>query len=170
MVGREGFLAGEVRDRAGDLEDPVIGTGGEVKLLDRTLQQVAHRGVDRAVAPDLGMAHARVVGRLGAGKPLQLPGARGGDSSGHGRRAFAGLFGTQFGQGQGRRLDVEIEPVEQRAAEPGAVTLDLGRGAAAFAPAVAEITAGALVCCQSVRSRSPAGDRSRLGTLSTLRP
>ena len=54
-----------------------------------------------------------------------------------------GLGPPQFLDGERRRLDVEIDAVEQRAADARAVALDLRGRAAALMARVAEVAAGA---------------------------
>jgi len=45
--------------------------------------------------------------------------------------------------GNPRRLDVQVDAIEQRAGEAAAVALQLWRGAAAVVPGIAEVAAGA---------------------------
>jgi hypothetical protein len=54
------------------------------------------------------------------------------DARAHSHRGLAGLLGAQFGEGKRRRLDMEIDAIEERAADARAVALDLRRRAAAL--------------------------------------
>lgn len=55
------------------------------------------------------------------------------------------MLAAQFGQAQGGGLDVDVDAVEERAADASAVALDLGRGATALVLRVAEVAAGARI-------------------------
>ena len=55
---------------------------------------------------------------------------------------FTGVFAGQFLIAQGRHFDLDVDAVEQRAGDFGAVALDLQRRAGAFLLRVGEIAAG----------------------------
>jgi hypothetical protein len=96
------------------------------ELFHGVLEQVAERGVDGAVSPDLGVRHPGVGGDARAAQPGEFALTGGVDALPDGRGSFAGLGGAQFREGKGGRLDVQVDPVQQRAADAGAVALDLG--------------------------------------------
>jgi len=73
--GFNAFGAGQVGDGAGDLENPVVGAGGQVELLHRLLQQVAERRVEVTMLLDLGLGHAGVGLHRGRVKTGALHGA-----------------------------------------------------------------------------------------------
>src|SRR5688572_3781118 len=58
---------------------------------------------------------------------------------------FAGFFGAEFGDGKCGRFNVQVDPVEEWAADLGTIALNLGGRAATFVLRVAEISARARV-------------------------
>jgi hypothetical protein len=58
-------------------------------------------------------------------------------------RRLRGRIGAQFRVGKSGRLNVQVDPVEQRSADPRPITLDLGRRAATTMPFVAQMPARA---------------------------
>jgi hypothetical protein len=144
---------GEVGDGAGDFEDAVVGAGGEGELFHGLLEELAGFGINGAVGADLGVGHAGVAGGEaggGVGEAGGLAGAGGDDAVAEVGGGFAGFLGLAFGEGEGGGFDVEVNAVEEWSGDAGAVALDLGRGAAAFAFGVAEVAAGAWVRCPFV--------------------
>ena len=127
------------------------------------LQEVAEGAVDHAVFADLRVRHAGVAGDFAALETRVLAVARGLDSGADGFGGFTEFFVAQVGDGERGCFDVDVDAVEERAADARAVTLDLRGRAAAFVFGVAEVAAGAPVCCQSVRSRFGLLDRSQKG-------
>jgi hypothetical protein len=107
----------------------------------RGVQEAQCGGLERAVAVDVG-ALQRLVGtalaRLG-----DL--ARGGHASADGRARFAWRGVEQFVRGDGQHLDVQVDAVEQRAAELALVAQHLvGRAAAGLAGRT-QVSAGARI-------------------------
>ena len=119
----------------------VIGAGGEGEFFHRLLEEVAERNIERAMATDLGMSHASIYRGGGAREPRGLAIASGLNPGAYQGTGFTEVVGSQFGDGKSGSLDVEVDPVEQRPADAGAVALDLGRGAAAAVPGVAQMAA-----------------------------
>ena len=146
----DGFGLGEVGDGAGDLEDAVVGAGGQRELFHGLLEQVAHAGIERAVALDLRRGHTGVGREARAAETDELVLAGQFDALAHGGGRLAGLVGAQLGDGERRRLDMDVDAIEQRSADAGAVALDLGRRAPALVLRIAEVAARAFVCCQCV--------------------
>ena len=159
MRGLDFVGAGEVGDGAGDLEDAVVGARGKRKPFHRLLQQVAEGRIERAVFAEVGLRHAGIAGNLRAGKARVLAVAGGLDAGAQGGRGFTGFFRTQFGQREGGCLDMQVDAVEQRAADACAVTLDLHGRAAAGVPGVAEVAARAVSV--GAESRQPGINRAR---------
>jgi hypothetical protein len=144
--GLDALGTGEVGDGAGDFQNAVVSSGGEGELFHRLLEQVTEGGIDPAVFADLRVRHAGVGGGFGAGETGLLHRAGGVNPRSNHSRGFAGLFRAKIADGQGRGFDVKIDAVEQRAADAGAVTLDLRGRAPAFVLRIAEIAAGAGFC------------------------
>lgn len=134
----------QIGDGAGDFQDAVIGAGGKCKFLHGVLELLAKRCVEGAVFTDVGLLHAAVATLGGMVLvALELDRTCGGATVADRGGGFAGLGGTQFFDAEGGCLDVNIDAVEEGAADAGSVALDLGEGAAAGVGGVAGITTGA---------------------------
>ena len=134
----------QVGDGPGDFENAVVGAGGKCKFLHGVLELLAKRCVEGAVFTDVGLLHAAVA-TLG-GMVVEAPeldrtccGATGADWG----RGFARLGGTQLFDAESGCLNVNIDAVDEGAADAGAVALDLGEGATAGVDGVSGITTGA---------------------------
>lgn len=102
--------------------------------------------VERAELLYLTVAHPGVaVGFSPAGKPVLLAGA-GFDHpfADHGRR-LGGLVARELAVLDGGSFDVDIDPVQQWAGDPGAIFFHLARRAPALAGGISEVTARARV-------------------------
>ena len=135
----------QVRDGPADLQDAVVGARGEPQPVERLFQQRVPRVAqaaefvqavrrDPGVAGDPGAAEALVLERAGRVDPRA-------DRRGALRR-FAGIELFEF---DGRDLDVQVQPVQQRAGDPGEVAGDRLRRAGAAPRGMPEIAAGARV-------------------------
>ncbi len=135
---------GEVGEGAGDFEDAVVGAGGEVHVVHGVLEVGAAFGVELTVGFHLSRGHGAVdVGAGAFGEALGLDGAGlldAGADGGGGFALFGGGEGFVVDEGD---FDMEIDAVEERAADALAVFLDEGRATAAFAFGIAIIAAGA---------------------------
>ena len=92
------------------------------------------------------MRHACVTavgGKLGLGKAFVLDRTGGFAAGAHDLGAFARLGFAQFFDSQRRCFDMEVDAVEERAADFGAVALDLRHGATALARPVSGVATGA---------------------------
>ena len=139
----DALRAGEIGDGARHFKDPIIRPGGKRKLFHGVLEQVTEGGIDSTMTPDLRMRHPRVGGDPRSGKALQLPCAGGLNAVPQGSRGLARRRRAQIRHRQRRRLNMEIDPVEQGAADARPVALDLRRRAAALMAGIAQIAAGA---------------------------
>src|SRR4051812_9494904 len=117
MWRRDPLRAGEVRDGAGDLEDAVVSAGGERELFHRLLQQVTERRVEGAVFLELRGGHAGIGGQFGAAEAGELRLPRLLDPPADRGRGFTGPVAPEFGNGQGGCLDVQVDAIEQWAAD-----------------------------------------------------
>jgi nickel/cobalt transporter (NicO) family protein len=114
-------------------------------LLHGLLEEPGGGGVDGAVFTDLRVGHAGVArGKTGGriGETGGLAGAGGDDAGAQGGGGFARFFRLDFGKRERGGFDVEVDAVEQRAGDAGAVALNLRRGAAALTFGVSQISAG----------------------------
>jgi len=75
MGGLDPFAAREVGDGSGDLEDAVVGAGGEGEAIDRLRQESARRRRELAVLPEVARRHLGVGGDAGASEAIPLDGA-----------------------------------------------------------------------------------------------
>jgi len=134
----------EVGEGAGDLEDAVVGAGGEIEVVHRLLQQGVGLGFELAVLADELGGHGAVGGDSGVlGKTLLLDEPAALHPLADGLRILAAAIAArQLFVVHGRDFDVEVDAVEQRAGDPLAVFLDLAGGTAAFPFRVTEVTAG----------------------------
>ena len=132
----------EVGDGARELQDAVVGARGEMQLVDGGAQQRLHGIGERAELADVARAHLRVVRHRQPGKAALLDGARLPHALAHGRRGFARLGGEQLVMAQARHLDVDVDAVENGAAEARLILRHLRRRAGAGARGVAKKSAG----------------------------
>src|SRR5579885_70092 len=143
--GGDGFGAIEVGDRAGDLENAVVGAGGEAEAGHGTLKQALAVRRDVAVFPDLARAHLRVAVNLFSFEALQLALARLDDARADFRRTFSARTLPQFAVLHGGHVDVDIDAVEQRPGNFRDVALNHRRGTGALARRIVEEPARARV-------------------------
>jgi hypothetical protein len=134
----------QVGDRAGQLEHAVVGPRREVQLAHRRLHQPLPGAVERAVRAHLGRPHIGVGQQPGATEALGLAHARRRDPLAHGAGGLALPFRSQFFVIHAWHLDVDVDPVEQRAGDALLVARDnRGRvGAGLLAVAVIAAWAG----------------------------
>src|SRR5690242_7250072 len=93
-------------------------------------------------------SHARVTVDGGLVlKTLLLKFSRANDAFANGSGTFLGSFAGNVAIFDGRHLDVQIDPMKQRAGNALTVTLHLQRAAPAFALKIAEVAAGTWVHC-----------------------
>src|SRR5215831_17404698 len=110
-------------DSAGDLEDAVVTARGKAQAAHRLLEEPGALGRRRAEAAHLASAHPSVHACSGAGQARALSLTCRLDPRADDRRGFASSP-REIGIGHGGHLEVEIDPVEERAREPGEVLLD----------------------------------------------
>jgi hypothetical protein len=125
-----GFI--QVGDGAGDFENAVVGAGGEAHPTDRHFERALAGIVECADLADIAGRHAGVVESARA-----LYGAGLFHAGADFRRRLGSGIATQFLKGDGWNLDVDIDAVEQGAADLAQIVRDLARGAAALASGIA---------------------------------
>ncbi|SVD24821.1 uncharacterized protein METZ01_LOCUS377675, partial [marine metagenome] len=107
----------EVGDRAADFQNPVVRAGAQVQFVHRHSQQVLRLVGELAMLLDVAGLHAGVAGDVVVSAEallLKLPG--GNDAFTDARRRFSVAIGRDFLKLYLGHLDVQIDPVEQRAA------------------------------------------------------
>lgn len=92
---------------------------------------------------DLGSRHPGVCEGALVGEAGTLPIAGGHDPLADGGRGLGGFVGANLGEREGGGLDVDVDPVEKRPADAGAVAFYLRGRASAPLPGVAQVAAGA---------------------------
>jgi len=111
-----------------------MGTSGKVHLLHGVFKIAFALGVELAALADLLRAHGGIGGELGGFKTRYLDLPRGGDSfADHGGGLAGDGVGGELAEIDERHLNVDVDPIQQRAGDALAVVLDLADGAAALA-------------------------------------
>ena len=148
MVGGEGFAAIEVGQGAGDLEDAVMGAGGEIQG-DHGLFEIGFAfGVELAVAADLPRGHGGVGARLGPAEAAFLTFPRLDDAFADAGGGFAGGAVGKFAVFDQRDFHMEVDAVQQGSGDSLEIVFDLPRGAPAFAFRITVVAARAGVECR----------------------
>ena len=117
----DAVASGQVRDGAGDFQDAVVGASAERELFHRLLEHFAERGVERDVGADLRVAHAGVGRELSPRVTRELTFACGLYPSANDSRTFTRRRILQLTDRERGRLDVDVDAVEQRAANARSV-------------------------------------------------
>ena len=136
-----GFGACQVGDGAGDFQAAVNAPARPAEPRRRNVQEFRRRRVKLALRIDR-LAFERLVGAALAAHRA-LPGLR--DAAADGVARLAGRRVHQFVGGQAADFDMQVDPVQQRAAELALVARDLVGRAAAGAQIRAQIAARARV-------------------------
>lgn len=139
MRGGDMFFACEVGEGSRHFQDAVVCACGEGKFFHGAPEDVGLGGVEDAVFADSLVRHASVAGS--GAKPGFLYPTSGCDAVAHDGGGFAGFGRLEFLDAERRRLDMQVDAVEQRAGNAGAVFLNLHGGAAADMAFVAEVAA-----------------------------
>jgi len=137
--------ARKVGNGAGNLEDSVVGAGGEGKLLHSILEEVAKALIESTMLTDLTVRHESVGGGTGAGKTLELELAGANDPFPNRGGAFTFLLAAQFFDGERGCLNMDIDAIKKRAADLCTVPLDLSGCAAGFPAFCSRIAIGGRV-------------------------
>ena len=125
-------MSGEVGEGAGDFEDSVVGSGGEVHLVHGIFEQVPAVVVEGGVGfHDAGRHGGSAADIRLAGEAGGLHGAGGFDAGADGIGRFTGVVAVE--EVEGGDYERDVTSVEVRAGEPLAVRAELVRGAAALA-------------------------------------
>lgn len=130
---------GQVGDGAGHFQGAVRGAGRPAQARGGSLQELGGGGLQQHMGVDL----LAVQGLVGTALALDGALARLGHALADGRGGFAGRGAQQLLRGQSGHFNVQVDAVEQRAAELGLVARDLVGRAAAGALHRAEVAAGA---------------------------
>lgn len=94
---------------------------------------------------DLRMGHAGVGGGARVRETRELAFAGGLDAGADVGGGLGGLLGAELVDRERGRFDVQVDAIQERAADAGAVALDLRGGATALVLRVAQVAAGARV-------------------------
>ena len=125
-------VAVEIGEGTRDLEDAVIGAGGEAHLFGRLLQETLALPVGLRDAFDLGGRTMGIAGRAGQAEALvalRLQGMGGSDARHDVGRGFRRLRLDQVGGRHRRHVDADVDPVHQRAGDAGLVVGGAARAA-----------------------------------------
>jgi hypothetical protein len=153
-------VAFEIGDRAGDLENAEVGARREPHAVGGGHEQVAGGRFDARVAVEPVAGRLRVAGHVrdrGVARVLAL--ACGRDPGAHGFGALAGGTSADGSGRDGADADVHVDPVGERAREPGEVALDVGRRTGAVRVGLAGAPARAGVHRTDQREAGRVGER-----------
>jgi hypothetical protein len=132
MLGGDTFIVVEVGDGAGDFEDAIMGARAQPHAPHRHFERAFAGGIELAQPPQVA---GRDVGVIVAASLLDRP--RGTDAIAHLGGRNTAILSTQLLIRHGGHFDVQIDAVQQRAAELAQIALDNGAGAAALMRGVA---------------------------------
>ena len=124
----------QIGDGAGDFENAVVGTGAEVEILHGMAEHFEGGVVEGAEFFDLAVRHPGIGGGFSlTGEPVFLDTTRLKNAI----EDFCGRLGRaatrELLECHGRRFDMDVDAVEERAGDAVAITLDLNAGATALA-------------------------------------
>ena len=132
----------EIGNSARNLEYPVVSTGGKPQPVNGGFQKCAGRSIRSTEFSDLTAGHLGIAIHRKLRKPLGLYGpSRGNPASNCGRRLFEATA-HQVLVGDGRHIDMNVDPVQKGPGNLGTIFVDLLGRAAAFVLGIREITAG----------------------------
>ncbi len=111
VFGLDAFHPYEVGDRAGDLEDAVVGAGAELEVLHRVAEHLLGGGIERAELLDLGVTHPGIAGGFAsAAEPVGLPSAGPDNTLADRERRLGWLVTGEVAVVDGGSFDMEVEP------------------------------------------------------------
>jgi transcriptional regulator with XRE-family HTH domain len=125
----------QIGDGSRDFEDAVEGTDGEAEAAEGVVEKLLAGAIDAAGVAGGGGGGAE-AGELAVAGLLDALGDLGG--------GFAG-GGAQLAQGEGGELDVEVDAVEERAGDAGAVALDGGGRTGTLVTGISQMPARTLL-------------------------
>jgi len=152
VVGGDILVPGEVGEGAGDFQESIMCSRGEVQLMQGVFEQFAAGVIELGMGFHDAGRHGGVAADVGFFREARcLYGAGGFDAGADAFGRFAGVAAVEVAEFKGRHFDVDVDAVEERAAEPLAIRAELVRGAAALAFRVGEITAGGRITAEPKR-------------------
>src|SRR5262245_12700780 len=113
----------EIRNRARDPQDAVVGASRKPQPRDCILHQLLAFAIQFAKATERARGHLGVTENAEGLETPRLALPSGQDTLADSRRFFALFVLGQFLVFHGRTLDVQVDPVEQRTGDAGRVTL-----------------------------------------------
>ena len=121
--------AGQIGDRAGKFEHPVVSACRELELAHGSLHQPLTGFIQAAVTPHVGRVHIGITERPATMQPLRLPRTRCTDSFADGARLLALAQAGELFVINPWYLDMYVDPIEERPADPPLVAADRRRAA-----------------------------------------
>ena len=143
VIGRYQIIVSQVCDRPRQLQYPMKCSGRQMQLLHSCLQQFLGGGFDVAEVADFGGSHFGVAGQFGAGEAPELAFAGCLDAGTDGGGVLDLAFVGEFFVVDAGDFDVDVDAVEEGAADAFLVAGDGGGGAAALFDGVSVEAAGA---------------------------
>ena len=146
VVALDILLTGEVGDGAGDLDDALVGSGGEVEVGHGTLQHLIAWSVELGVLMKQGGIHLGVaMDALDALVPLLLNLPRFDDTLTDGGRRLTLRCTRKLFKGHTRDFHMQVDSIQQRTTYLVEVSLDLARCACAGMGGVMMVATGAWI-------------------------
>ncbi len=134
---------GEVRNRSGHLQHPVISPGAQAEPPHSGVEQAASCWFGPAETPDRAAVQFGVDVHAGLLPALLLPPPRRENANANRLGRFRPVLAGQVLRRDRRHLQHEVDAIAKRARQPAAVALDFTGRAAARADGVAQVAAGA---------------------------
>jgi hypothetical protein len=136
----DGVGGGEVGDGAADFEDAVVGAGAEVEFVHGLFQHGGTFGAEGAELLEGAVGHAGVGFVFGSGEArgLSLPGGE--DACPDGGGGLGRGIVVEIAELHGGCFDMDVDAIEERSGDFGAVAFDLRGRAAALPFGVPEIS------------------------------
>jgi hypothetical protein len=129
VLDRQRLGAGQIGDRACDLEHPFVSSGRQSKAGHGGCEKALGFGGERAKAPNLARAHRGIDSDRRRTEPLALPLACRAHARANRVRGIAGERHLEVRRCERGELDVQIDAVEERAGEAAEISVPLGGGA-----------------------------------------
>ena len=162
VVGGDVIEGRKIGEGAGDFENAVVGAGAEVEVGHGVIEQAGGFGIDDAVLAQQARSEGAVAGDANAAVAVLLDGAGGHDPLPDGPGGLLGGGGGHLPVVHIRDFDMEVDAVEEGAADALAVAGDLHRMAAALPFWIPVITTGTGVTARVTRARKEARESTPL--------
>ena len=139
-------------DGPGHFQNPRVGPCAHAQPVHAVLEQVMPGRVNLAPLLDLPRFHLRIGKNFGIAESFGLDFPRAINPLADCLAFLTASLIAQLAVAHRRDLDVEINPIQQRAGDAGTVEVHLPRGAPAIVHGIAQVAAGAGLRCHFAKS------------------